>query len=968
MTDATKPDDHVFLVDGSSHMFRSFFQAQNQDPRYNFRSDGLPTGAVRLFMTKLLQLSREGAAGIRASHLMVAFDKGSDKNPRKRLMPDYKANRATMPDDLKAQAPLVRAAVRSMGVEPVESDGIEADDLIAAYAKAALAEGRKVLVISSDKDLMQLVGPDVRFYDSESGTKGKPGYRPERNLDADGVAEKWEGAGPGMVGDVLALVGDSSDNIPGVPGIGVKTAVQLLKEHGSLEAVLAAAPGMKQAKRRENLVESTEQVRLNRRIVALDDAVDMPVPLADLAFPAPDGRRIVAFLKALELTAAVKRVGQAYGVDVDSVPPDPAYARTDAAVPVDADDPDPRAGERAAARSAAAAVRAMPFDARYDLVADEARLAGWMQGARANGSVAVTLECDPEDGGVIGIGLALKPGLGGYVPLGHGEPQSLFGGGLAPGQVPEARAMEIFRPVLEEAGIRKVFHDAKTAFRILARHGIRPRGYDDVELASCALDSGLGPHDLDSLADRHLGAVSRTLSEALGRRKVDLRSAAPAEVAPWAGRGADTVMRLWTALSPRIDAEGMRGVYGGIDLPLAPVVADMEARGIKVDRKALQGLSVQFGRQAVDLEEEAYELAGERFNIASPKAVGEVMFGRLGLPGGKKTASGQWGTTAVVLDELAEAGHPFPSKVKAWREVTRLKSVYTDGLQAVAEPGTDTVHTNFNLAATVTGRLSSNEPNLQNIPVRTEEGRRIRKAFVAAAGHRLLAADYSQIELRILAHIAEIPQLRQAFEDGVDIHAATASEMFGVPLEGMDPGLRRSAKTINFGIIYGVSAYGLSSRLGVSQSEAAAFIKAYFERFPGIRDYIEDTKERCRADGFVTTLFGRVCHYPAIRSPNGSERQGVERQAINAPIQGSAADIIRRAMARMEAELTRAGLGARMLLQVHDELVFDVPEAEVEATIPVVREVMEGAAAPDVNFSVPLVVDAKAGLDWLEAH
>ena len=953
---------HVFLVDGSSHMFRSYFQAANQDPGYNVRqSDGQPTGAVRLFVNKLLQWTRNGAAGVMPSHLVIAFDKGTGRNPRKDILPQYKATREAPPADLKAQVKLVRDAVRAFGLEPVESDGVEADDLIAAYAKAARAEGREVVLISSDKDLMQLVGDGVRFYDSESGTKGKPGYRPERSLDAAGVAAEWEGAPPERIGDVLALVGDKVDNIDGVPGIGVKTAVQLLSQFGDLETLLERVDEIPQPKRRDLVREHSDRLRINRRVVALDDSVAMPVPLAETSYRGPDPVRVVGFLKALELNAQVRRVGTMFGIDVDGVPPDPELVPVSAA---------PAGAPAKASAEVARRVRSTSFDpTAYVTVDSAARLADWCEGARKVGTVAI----QPETGesGLVGFGICLGMGVAGYVPLAHGGGgDSLFGSALAEGQVPLAEATRLLGSLLSDPGVLLVSHDVKATLKALSVHGISPARFDDPMLMSYALDNGRARHTLEGLSERYLGIVPKTLGEVLdSRRKVDIADVLPpSRATPYAGRRAELAFRVWTVLSARIEEDDEAGVYRRIDLPLAPVVARMERAGILVDRRALSASATEMGKTLASLETKLHEVAGERFNPGSPKVAGEIMFGKLGLPGAKKTPSGQWLTKANVLEELAAAGHAFPSLLLDWRQISTLKSTFVDGLTAAADPSTGRVHTVFSLAVTNTGRLSSTDPNLQNIPVRTEEGRKVRRAFVAKPGHSLVSADYSQVEIRLLAHVADVPQLRQAFVDGVDIHAATASEMFGVPLEGMPAEVRRRAKAINFGIIYGISAFGLAANLGIPGREAAEYIKGYFERFPGIRDYMEATKEACRRDGRVETLFGRRCHFPGIGATNPSERAAVERAAINAPIQGTAADIVKRAMVRMPGELDRKGLSATMLLQVHDELLFEVPDAEVEATLPLVRAVMEEAAGPELNLSVPLVVDAKAAGNWEAAH
>ncbi|GJE16154.1 DNA polymerase I [Methylobacterium marchantiae] len=1007
------PGDQIILVDGSSFIFRAYFQSINQDQKYNTRpSDGLPTGAIRLFCTKIAQFVQDGAAGIKPTHLAIVFDK-SEGSFRKELYPDYKGHRPDAPDDLKRQMPLMREAVRAFGLQPIELERYEADDLIATYSRQAEARGAGVIIVSSDKDLMQLVGPLVRFYDFESGVKGKPGHRPERNLDLDAIIAKWEGLQPNQIGDALALIGDTSDNVPGVPGIGLKTAAALIKEYGSLDALLERAGEIKQPKRRETLLASIDQAKLSRRLVALVEDVPLPVALDDLRLPAPDPEKLVGFLKAMEFNTLTRRIASMLHVDPETVKPDPALLpgsdATDAP-PFEAateggevdpfadlnlpeGSPKPR-GPAEATPAGLVAIRAAeatnPIDTTgYETITHLDRLEAWITQAREAGIVAVDTETDSLDANnarLVGVSLAVAPGRAAYIPLTHVEPvaaseaSDLFGdakaatGQFTPiaGQIPIDAALTALKPLLEDPGVLKIGQNIKYDWLVFRRQnvGIEIAPFDDTMLISYVLDAGKGGHGMDELARRHLGHQPISFSDVAGtgKAKITFDKVPLDKATAYAAEDADVTLRLWRMMKPRLVAEKRVTVYETLERPLVPVIARMEAAGIRVDRNMLSRLSGDFSQILVRLEEEIQEDAGERFQVSSPKQIGDILFGKMGLPGAKKTPSGQWATPATLLEELAQAGHELPKKILEWRQLAKLKSTYTDSLQQHADRETDRVHTSFSLAATTTGRLSSSEPNLQNIPIRTEEGRRIRRAFVAPEGRKLISADYSQIELRILAHIADIPQLRQAFEDGVDIHAATASAMFGVALKDMTSDLRRRAKTINFGIIYGISAFGLADRLGIGREEASAFIKQYFERFPGIRAYIDDTKKLCRDMGYVTTLFGRVCHYPQIRSNNPNERASVERQAINAPIQGSAADIIRRAMTRMEEALRAEKLNVTMLLQVHDELVFEAPEDEVEKALPVIRRVMVEAPAPALTLRVPLVVEAQAAGNWEEAH
>lgn len=987
--------DHVFLVDGSSFVFRAYFQSMNQDRKYNTRSDGLPTGAVRLFATKLLQFVRDGVLGMKPSHLVILFDKSEDSF-RKALYPAYKANRSDPPDELVPQFPLMRAVTRAFGLIPVEQEKYEADDLIATYARQAVEAGADVLIVSADKDLFQLIRPGVAFYDQESGIKGKPGYRPERKVGREEVIEYF-GVPPEKVVDVQSLAGDSTDNVPGAPGIGVKTAAGLIVEYGDLDTVLARAHEIKQPKRRETLTDPAvvEKVRISRELVRLVDDVPLAVPLDDLRLVEPDAKALIAFLKGLEFSTITRRVAELYEVDAAQIEPDPAIL----AIPSPfAPGGGPRSGETSPAPGAAADITPAPAKvdgaltpaalaearraaaagakidrAAYETVTTLDRLDAWIAEARAAGLVCVDTETNALSisADLVGVSLATAPGRATYVPMGHRGGDGLFGGGRLEGQLAEADVIARLKPLLEDPGTLKIGQNLKFDLNVFARRGIAVAPVDDTMLMSYVLDAGRGGHGMDELSQRWLGHQPITFKEVTVNQKAsekDFSLVGIAEATAYAAEDADVTLRLWQVLKPRLAAEGMTTVYEMLERPMVPVLSAMERRGILIDRQILSRLSGEFAQRMGAMEEGIHEAAGERFNIGSPKQLGDILFGKMGLPGAKKTATGQWSTTASVLEDLAEEGHLLPRLIVDWRQLAKLKSTYTDALPSFVDRETGRVHTSFALAATTTGRLSSSDPNIQNIPVRNEEGRKIRTAFVAAPGTKLVSADYGQIELRLLAHIAEIPQLANAFAEGIDIHALTASEMFGVPVKGMPAEVRRRAKAINFGIIYGISAFGLAAQLGISREEAGAYIRTYFERFPGIRDYMEATKKACREQGYVTTIFGRKCHYPAITSKNPSERAFIERAAINAPIQGSAADIIRRAMARMDGALRAAGLSARMLLQVHDELVFEVPESELEATLPVVRTVMIQAPSPAVQLKVPLVVDARGAANWDEAH
>jgi len=1007
--------DHIFLVDGSSFVFRAYFQSMRQDPKYNYRSDRLPNGALRLFCTKLFQFIEKGAMGIKPTHLAIIFDK-SENSFRKELYPLYKANRSEPPEDLIPQFPLMREAVRAFGLLPVEQDVYEADDLIATYAKQATARGADVLIVSADKDLMQLIGPGVSMYDPASGIAGNAGAREERRI-GEAEVQEYFGVPASKVIDVQSLAGDSTDNVPGAPGIGIKTAAQLITEYGDLDTLLARAGEIKQPKRRETLTnpETVEKIRISKQLVTLVDDVKVETSIDDLALHAPDGKTLVAFLKAMEFSAITKRAADIFSVDANEIEPDarlvgpggwrgrngeagaapeaaPAPGATAEAANGKSEVSGPRKNARygeqaptaaittgpgALASARAEAFRSMAFDLKkYQTVTTLEALDAILQSAYEVGRVAIDTETsslDPQQTQLVGLSFCVTPGEAFYVPLGHCSEggNDLFGGGeLVPGQLPLDAVIARVKPLLEDAGVLKIAHNAKFDWIVLRQHGISMDPVEDTLLMSYVLDAGRSDHGMDVLSEKILshkpiafGEVAGTGRSFIGFARVTIEKATE-----YSAEDTDVTLRLWHVLKPRLVAERMNSIYETLERPMIETLARMERRGISIDRQILSRLSGEFAQGMARLEAEIHNLAGEPFNLGSPKQLGDILFGKMGLPGGKKTATGAWSTSAGVLDDLAAEGHELPARILDWRQMQKLKSTYTDLLPEYVNPQTKRVHTSYALAATTTGRLSSSEPNLQNIPVRNEAGRKIRTAFIAAPGNKLISADYSQIELRVLAHMADIPQLKKAFDDGLDIHAMTASEMFNVPIEGMPGEVRRRAKAINFGIIYGISAFGLANQLGIPREEAGAYIRKYFERFPGIRDYMESTKKACREQGYVTTLFGRKCHYPRITASNPSERAFNERAAINAPIQGSAADIIRRAMVRMDDALVAAKLNAQMLLQVHDELVFEVPEAEVDATVKVVRHVMVEAPHPAVQLSVPLQVDAKAASNWDEAH
>jgi DNA polymerase-1 len=996
---AKKPGkgDHVFLVDGSSYIFRAYHAL----PPLNRKSDGMQVNAVLGFCNMLWKLMRDMPQEDRPTHLAIIFDK-SEKTFRNDLYPDYKAHRPPAPDDLIPQFALIREAVRAFDLPCIEQIGFEADDLIATYVRIACERGATATIVSSDKDLMQLVTDCVTMYDTMK----------DRRIGIPEVIEKF-GVPPEKVVEVQALAGDSVDNVPGVPGIGVKTAAQLLTEYGDLETLLARAGEIKQPKRREALVENAEKARISRKLVQLDDNVKLDVPLDDLAVHEPDARKLIAFLKAMEFSTLTRRVAEYSQVDISAIEPDAnvsggatrpfpaarqgddASAQTNEATeetrssqtnlfplsrPTSSKDKEketaPLTPQTLAAKRTQQAASAKIDRTAYKIVRTLDDLKNWIARADDAGRLAIDMKAaidDPMQADICGIGLGLGSNDACYIPVAHkqsGESAGLFGAGLAPDQIPTADALDVLRPVLESASVLKIGHNIKFTAVMLAQHGVTLRTTDDLQLMSYALDAGREAHDLDSLAERWLGHKPLTYADIVGSGKGRLTydQVTIEKATEYAAEDVDVILRLWMLFKSRLIAERMNAVYETLERPLVNVLARMERRGISIDRQTLSRLSGEFAQTAARLEADIQEMAGEPINPGSPKQLGDVLFGKMGLPGGQKTKTGAWSTSASILEDLAEQGHDFPRKILDWRQVSKLKSTYTDALPTFVHPQTNRIHTTYALAATTTGRLSSNDPNLQNIPVRTEEGRKIRRAFIAAPGHKLVSADYSQIELRLLAEIADIAQLKQAFRDGLDIHAMTASEMFNVPIKDMPGEVRRRAKAINFGIIYGISAFGLANQLGIPRDEASAYIKKYFERFPGIRTYMDSTRDFCREHGYVETLFGRKCFYPDIKASNPSIRAFNERAAINARLQGTAADIIRRAMTHMDDALAAKKLSAQMLLQVHDELIFEVPDDEVEATLPVVQKVMENAPFPAVHLAVPLQVDARAANNWDEAH
>jgi DNA polymerase-1 len=943
------PIHHVVLVDASGFIFRAFHAIDQKLTR----PDGTPVNAVYGFVTMLMKLLKD----MQPDHIAIIFD-SARKTFRNDLDPSYKANRTEPPDELVPQFALVREATSAFNFDCIELQGFEADDLIATYTKEAINEGAEVTIVSSDKDLMQLVSDRVTMFDSFKNKR----IGPEQ------VHQKF-GVYPDKVVDVQSLAGDSSDNVPGVPGIGIKTAAQLIQEFGDLDTLLARASEIKQNKRRENLIEYADKARLSRELVRLRDDVPLAIPLSELGRREPDSVHLEQFLNEQGFKTILARLKSR-----TSKGPSSGSIKSPSTVPppsTNSDKTNPSSPPTS-------------FQPHYELVQTVEALQSWVDNALQQGLIAVdteTTSLDQTRAELVGISLCLQQGTACYIPVGHVAPGTSMSMDLLeqsqpeterPPQIPLQTVLDMLQPILSDSSILKVGHNIKYDMVVLARYGVMVSPVDDTMLLSYVLEGGKHGHGMDDLADLYLGHTTIKYKEVTGTGKSQITfDQVPLENAlDYAAEDADITLRLHHILKPRLLEERLISAYETLERPLIPVLAAMEQKGIKVDMAQLKQVSQEFSQRLITLEQEIHRLAGKTFNVGSPKQLGEVLFDDLKMEGGQKGKAGSYTTGAEVLESLAAQGHELPEKVLEWRHLDKLRSTYAEALIHQINPHTNRVHTSYAMASAATGRLSSTDPNLQNIPVRTEEGRKIRRAFVADPGCKLLSLDYSQIELRLLAHVADIAVLKQAFWEGQDIHALTASQVFDIPLENMDSDIRRKAKAINFGIIYGISAFGLARQLRVEQSEAASYIKSYFERYPGIQDYMERTKQFCREHGYVQTLFGRRCHVPAIHDKNPARRNFSERAAINAPLQGTAADILKRAMIRVPQALEQHGLTGKafMLLTVHDELLFEVQESALENTAQVIKQVMESATRPALQLSIPLTVDVGHGSSWDEAH
>ena len=928
------PQNHLYLIDGSGYIFRAYHRLP---PLTNIRDE--PVGAVYGYTTMLWKLADALHKADGPTHMAVILD-ASGKSFRNDIYPLYKAHRPPAPEDLVPQFPMIREATRAFSLPCIEEIGLEADDIIASYAVAALKAGWLVTVVSTDKDLMQLIQPGLDMLDP---------MKSER-LGPQAVVEKF-GVLPDALGEVLGLMGDSADNVPGVPGIGPKTAAKLIQEFGTVDAVLAAAAEMKPSKMRENLIEFAEQARMSRVLVTLKDDAPLPEPLDDFLLKEIPDPPLRAFLEHHGFASLLKKLGgeTVARPDHQTMKMLRQEAKSAPAVPV-------------------AEPEAQSFDRdQYECIQTADALDQWIAEAYAAGSIAVDTETDALDSmtaGLVGISLATRPNRACYIPLAHGGTDLLSEN---PVQVPLDLAIAKLKPLLEDPSILKIGHNLKYDLNVLVRYGITVAPIDDTLVMSFDLDAGRHNHGMDELALAHFGHGCISFKDVCGSGKSQLsfNQVAINDATRYAAEDADVTLRFWRWMKPRLSAEKVTRVYERVDRPLIPVLAQMEREGIKVDRAELARMSAEFAEGISGFEAEIHTLAGQPFTVGSPKQLGEILFGKMGLKGGRKGKSGDYSTDVTVLEKLAGEGVEIAGKVLEWRQLSKLKSTYTDSLQEQVNPKTGRVHTSYSISGAQTGRLSSNDPNLQNIPIRTEIGRRIREAFVAEPGNVLLSADYSQIELRLAAHMANVPALKEAFAKGEDIHALTAMELFGE----VNRDTRGRAKTINFSLLYGISRWGLAGRLGISAEEAQAMIDRYFERFPGINQYISQTLQKARETGYTETLFGRKTHFTRITSQNQTERAGSERAAINAPIQGTSADIIKRAMARMLPALAEAGLPrVRMLLQVHDELVFELPEGDIAAASKVIKHVMANAAEPLVKLDVPLGIEIGTGKSWGAAH
>ena len=926
---------HIYLVDGSTYIFRAYHAL----PPLTRKSDGFPVGAISGFCNMLDKLIKDERENNNLTHLLVIFD-ASGKTFRNDIYPEYKANRSSPPEDLIPQFPVIRKATDAFNVNHVEMLGYEADDLIASYAKAAIDEKMKVTIVSSDKDLMQLVKEDVSMLDTMKN----------RLIQKNEVIEKF-GVEPKKVIDVQSLAGDSIDNIPGVPGIGIKTAALLINEYDNLDNLLEKASNIKQNKRRESLIEFADQARLSRELVTLKEDVKLPIPIKDIEIQSFDPKKLISFLKGMEFKTLTEKKAREFNLNLEDVETEELELEFNKEKEVETETKNEKDFNK--------------FDYKeYSTIINKNELDKWKRKITEKGYVAIDTETDSLNAiqaNLIGFSLATDINEACYIPIKHDN---------ADKQIHIDDATDFLKSINEDPSILKIFHNKKYDALVLDKYNIKVNSYDDTMLISYSLGSGGTRHSLDFLAKKYMShsAISFKEIAGSGKSQKSFNEISINEASIYAAEDADITFRLWKILRPRLMSEKISSVYETIERPLAKVIMDMEKNGVCVDEKILKELSIKFENDIKRIEKECFEIVGNEFNLGSPKQIGEILFDKLKIKGGKKTPSGAWSTDAETLNFLASSGNILPKLLLEWRGLSKLKSTYTDALPNFINKNTKRIHTSYSMSSTSTGRLSSSDPNLQNIPIKNDEGKMIRSAFIADEGYSLISADYSQIELRIIAHISDDNNLKNAFKNNIDIHSLTASEVFGVPIEDMSQDIRRKAKAINFGIIYGISPFGLSNQLDISRSEASDYIRSYFEKFPSIRDYMESTKEFAKNNGFVKTLFGRKCIIddPGNRGPGG--KAFMERAAINAPIQGTAADIIKRAMIKIPKNLKKENLETKMIMQVHDELVFETKDSEIEKTMSIVIKEMSEAHKPVVDLSVDLKVEAASGKNWDQAH
>ncbi|MBV45477.1 MAG: DNA polymerase I [Rhodobiaceae bacterium] len=928
--------EHIYLVDGSTYIFRAYHAL----PPLTRKSDGFPVGAISGFCSMLDKLVKEEREQNALTHLLVVFD-ASGKTFRNDIYPEYKANRSEPPEDLIPQFPVIRSATDAFNIKYVEMLGYEADDLIASYAKSAHAENMKVTIVSSDKDLMQLINDDISMLDTMKN----------RIINKEGVYKKF-GVYPEKVIDVQSLAGDSVDNVPGVPGIGVKTAALLINEYGNLDNLFKKTDEITQKKRRENLKDFADQAYLSKKLVTLKDDIDLPIPLKDTKIKEINPEKLLGFLREMEFKRLAEKKSSELNVDIDSILPTKTIKFS--------------TNKDATKKDKVEKIEKLDFNTKnYKTIQNKLELMEWYKKAEEVGYIAFDTETDSLnaiDANLIGFSMCIRPGEACYVPLKHIETDEK--------QLDFEESLIFLKLLLEDEGIIKILHNMKYDGLVLSKYKIDIKNYDDTMLISYSLGSGGIRHSLDNLVKTYFSHTAISYKEIVGtgKKKKIFSEISISDATEYAAEDADMTMRLWKFLKPKLSQNNLMKVYIDIERPLARTLIEMEKEGVAIDKNKLKRLSKNFEEKIVEIEKVSHELIGEEFNLGSPKQIGEILYEKLSIPGGKKTASGAWSTDANVLEALVSEGHELPKLLLQWRGLSKLKTTYTDALPTFISKSTNRVHTSFAMATTSTGRLASSDPNLQNIPIRTEDGRMIRKAFIPEKGNLLISADYSQIELRLIAHIAQDKNLKEAFKDGQDIHSLTASEVFNIPINDVDENIRRSAKAINFGIIYGISAFGLAKQLNISRTEASEYIRSYFAKFSSIKEYMSETKEFAKKNGYVNTIFGRKCIISDIDTKNPARRSFMERAAINAPIQGSAADIIKRAMIRMHDELRNSELKTKMLLQVHDELIFESDEMETDDSIRIIKKVMENAHKPSQELSVPLIVELRSGLNWNEAH